>query len=361
MTPAQAEAAIQEASAYNNISTNPELTSDALQSLNQQKQVATQGGMTAIDRAQLNDIQQQLGNQNAAQQQAIDTAAAQQGMSTAGSRLAQKMLASQGNSTAAANAGSSVAANAQARALQAMQNYGTQAQSLQNQQYNQQAQAAQAQNAINQFNAQNRQSTGLMNMNAANQANALNFNTANTIGAKNTDIANQQAQMPYNAAQANFSNAMNRNIATSNALNKQGTALMDQGNKQSATNTGYLTELAKNAPAIYNGIKDNAPAIWDTVSGWFSDERLKEDVKPADDSIETMMENLTGKKFKYSKASGMDDGKEHVSPMAQDIEKAGLPVQNTERGKLVIDNDDTKGAVLAALGNLHRRVSDLER
>jgi hypothetical protein len=318
---------------------------DARQSLDQQKQVATQGGMTAIDKAQLNDIQQQLANQNSAQQGAIQSQAAQQGLSNSGSKLAQQMLASQGNSTAAANQGASVAANAQARALQAMQNYGTQAGNLQQQQFNQGATTANAQNAINQFNAANRQATNLQNAAAQQQANSANFNMANTIGAKNTDIANQQAQLPTAAAQANFTNNLNRNTAAANALNAVGTNMVNQGNKQAGQTADTIGTIAK-----------VGGSLWDAYNSYYSDERLKKDIKPADNDVETMMENLVGKKFKYKEG----DQAEHISPMAQDIEKAGLPVLDTPKGKLVIDNDDTKGAVLAALGNLHARIKKLE-
>jgi hypothetical protein len=370
MTAAQAAAALQQASALNGIQTSPELAQAQLNSVDQLEQVATNGGLTPADKAQLLQIQQQVGNQNAAQQQAIDTAAAQQGLSNSGTRLASKMLASQGNATGAMNAGSTVAANAQNRALQAMQQYGNMAQSQQGQQYNQAAKTAESQNAINQFNAANQQQTNQQNALNQQQANLTNFNMGNQIAGTNTGIANQQAMMPYNAAQTNYSNTLNRNIGTSNALNKQGTALIDQGNKQATTNTGLMnaagTAIVQNAPAIASAIGSAAS----TVGGWgsaaadwlgsLSDERQKENIKPADDDIEAMMEKLTGKKFKYKASSGCDDGKEHISPMAQDVEKAGLPVANSDRGKVILNNDQSQGAILAALGNLHRRISSLE-
>lgn len=396
ITPAQAQAAIQEASAYNNINVNPQTVEDQLAAENQLKQVATQGGMTAIDKAQLNDIQQQLANQNSAQQQAIQTAAAQQGLGTAGSTLAQKMLASQGNSTAQANAGANIAANAQARALQAMQNYGSAANAINNQQYTQQKNAADATNAINQFNAQNRQAANIQY--GANQqaSNTANVNNQNTINANNTGIANVQARMPYEAAQSNFTNTLNRNTATSNALNKQGTALLDQGNKQAGTTANTIAGVYNSIPNgtipgildkvgtvagavgsgagdvlsnIGSGISDAASAIgngasdlWSSVSDWFSDENLKEDIKPGDDDIEAMMEKLTGKKFKYKSGTVPDDGgKEHLGVMAQDAEKAGLTTRDTPDGKKIVDDGQMKGAMLAALGNLHQRVNQLEK
>lgn len=356
MTPAQAQAAIQEASAYANIKTNPQLDQDQLAALNQLKGVATQGGLTDIDRAQLLDIQNQIASKNAAQQQALQTEFAQKGQGGSGAAMQARMLAGQGNANAGATAGAQIAANAQARALQAMQNYGQMAQGQQQQQFNQQAQAANAQNAINAFNAQNRQQTNLANQQAQQQANAANFGMANQIAGTNVGIQNQQAMLPYQTGQQNFTNLLNRNVATGNALNKAGTALTNQGNAQAAAAGDYINTAAKAGKAIYDNW-DTIKNGWDTFTGWLSDETKKKDIQPAEDDIESMMDKLVGKRFKYK-----DDpsGTEHISPMAQDIQKAGLPTADTPMGKVVIDNDKMKGAQLAALGNLHRRVSQLE-
>ena len=370
MTPAQAAAAIQDSSAFQNISTNPSLTQDQLSAIDQLKQVATQGGLTAMDKAQLLDIQNQQAAQNHGQQQALQTSFAQQGQGGQGAEQQARMLASQGNANAASNAGAQVAANAQARALQAMQAYGQGAQSAQNQQFNQQAQAASAQNAINQFNAANRQQTGLANQQAQQQANQANFQMANQIGAKNTDIANQQAMLPQQTAQQQYQNLFNRNVGASNALLKQGSALMDQGNKQ-ASNTGtalnaagnFLTSNAgQNALSTIGSTLGNwGSSLADTVGSWFSDEEMKHDVSPADQSIEEMMSKLVGKHFKYDNDTVAADGeKPHVGVMAQDAARAGLNVAQTPDGKKILDDPEMKGRVLAALGNLHRRVGQLE-
>lgn len=369
ITPAQAVAAIQQSSAMENVSANPEAVKNQIEAINQLKEVATQGGMTAMDKAQLNDIQQRLANQNSAQQQAIQTAAAQQGLGTAGSTLASKMLASQGNATGEANAGATVAANAQKRALDAMQQYGTQAGAFNKQQFDQQAKVAEATDAINQFNAQNRQAANINYANNQQAANTNNITNQNAINKGNVEIANTQAMMPYKAAQENYTNTLNRNIATSNALNKTGTALMDQGNKQTTNTSGMITDAIRLAPTIIDAVPKVVDAVgngasWlaDTVGGWLSDETQKTDITPGDESVEAMMEKLTGKKFKYkSDSAGADGGKEHLGVMAQDAEKAGLPTMNTPQGKIMIDNDTTKGAVLAALGDLHKRVKQLEK
>lgn len=354
ITPAQMQAAVQKASAYSKIAVDPQYLNDANQSLNQEKAVAQQGGLTAIDKAQLLNTQNQIAGQNAAEQQAIQNNLAQKGQANSGSMLAQKLSAAQGNANANSLAGANVAANAQQRSLQAMQNYGQQASGLQSQLYNQGAQAANAENAINQFNAQNQQSAAANNANLAQQANLTGYNAQQAVNANNTGIANTQAMLPYNTAQQNFTNTLNRNTATSNALNKAGTALTAQGNTQ-ASNTANTVGQVGSAVAKYG------PGIWDAVSSWFSDEDLKEDIKPVGDDIESMMEQLTGKKFKYKSGSVPDDGgKEHMGVMAQDAEKAGLNTMDTPDGKKIMDDGHLKGVMLAALGNLHQRLNNLE-
>lgn len=360
ITPAQMNAAIQEASAYSQIHTNPQLDQDQLQSVNQLKQVATQGGLTDIDKAQLLDIQNQIASKNAAQQAALQQDFAQKGQGGSGAAMQARMLASQGNANSGAVAGANVAANAQARALQAMQNYGQMAQSQQAQQFNQQAQAANAQNAINAFNAQNRQQAAGINAGNQQQANVGNFTTANQIAGTNTGIANQQAMLPQQAAQANFTNALNRNTNTSNALLKTGSGLVNQGNQQAQNTAGYLKsayDAGKTVVDNWDTIKNGAGSIWDAIT---SDETRKTDIKDGDEDLEAMMDKLIGKKFKYASPEDDPSGKEHLGVMSQDAEKAGLPTVDTTRGKLIIDNDSLKGAQLAALGNLHRRISALE-
>ena len=232
--------------------------------------------------------------------------------------------------------------------------------------------------------------------------------------------------MPYQAAQQTYSNTQARNQAAANAMMNQGTALINQGNATTGTvgsvlggalgNPAVTNGIGNVATAVGNGLTsgwnaltgggqtvsnvgsaapslsssdvanlysdtgygstaaDTAAAaaaadtantgsnLWDTVSNWFSDENLKKDIQPADNDIESMMEKLTGKKFKYKPGTLPDDGgQEHIGVMAQDAEKAGLNTLDTPYGKMIKDDGQMKGAVLAALGNLHSRVANLEK
>lgn len=256
MTPAQAQASLQQQSALNGIQLDPATQSAQLTALSQMQQVAANGGLTAADKAQLNDIQQTLATQNSGQEKAVMQGAAQQGMAGSGADLANRLSTAQTNETVAGNQGVQVAGQAQQRALTAMAQSGQLAQSMQSQQYNQAANTATAQNAINQFNAQ--QQTNVNTSNAANTqaANATNFNTANTVAGTNTTIANQQNMMPLNTAQQQFTNQLGVNQAVSNA---DVSAANDQVAmaKQNATNTSsFMNGGASVANALF---KDGGP------------------------------------------------------------------------------------------------------
>jgi hypothetical protein len=297
-------------------------------------------------------VQNQLGNQNAAQQKALQEQFAQQGQGGSGASMQARMLASQGNANSGASAGATVAANAQARALQALQGQGQLASSMNDQQFAQDARKADATNVINQFNANNRQQVALTNQANAQAANNANFQKANDVASKNVDITNQQRLMPISTAQQQFTNQFGVNKAVGGAQLDAGRALTDQGNKQATTSAGWIGDAVKAAPDIIKGAG--------AIASWFSDEKVKKDVGPADQEVESMMDTLVGKRFKYDEGHPADDGKQHVGPMAQSVEKAGLTTMDTPDGKKVVDDEKMSAFKLAALNNLHRRVGQLE-
>lgn len=92
----------------------------------------------------------------------------------------------------------------------------------------------------------------------------------------------------------------------------------------------------------------------------YSDERLKKDVKPADEKTYSFLDALNASKYRY-KDKDLDDG-ERVSVMAQELEKSELGkdfVFETPRGKAV-DYGKGLGTLLAAQSSLHKRLKTLE-
>ena len=238
MTPAQAAAAVQEASRMGSVQTDQASLQGQRAALGQLANIGANNGMTEADRAALNATMNQT-NANAAQQRAAMLQQLQmQGNAGTGAELASRLSGVQGGANANAAAGASTAQAAQARALQAIQANLQGNAALNTQQFSQEAQKAQAQDAVNNFNAQARQAANLANAGYTQQAGLTNFDTANKIAATNTGIQNQQAMMPYNATQSNFENQLGLGKAKSATQVAAGTPLVKAATEQIGRSAG---------------------------------------------------------------------------------------------------------------------------
>lgn len=348
MTPAQAQAAIQQQSAMAGVTVDPSLMNAQTGALSQLQQIASSGGMTPTDLAQVQQINDQVNAQNQGRQLAVQDQMQQQGIGGSGADIAARLSSAQAANTAASEAGTQVAANAQQRALQAIQQSGQLGGQIQQEQFGEAAQKAQAQDAINQFNTGLQQNTNLANQQAQQQANLTNFNMANQVAGTNTGIANTQAMLPLQTAEAQNQQNLNWGATAARANQTQGAQLNTQANQNTANNTNTANSLIKAAPSIASAASD----LW----GAFSDETMKTDKKEmTDDDVDELMHKLTGYKYKYKKGSAADDGgKTHYGVMAQDLEKTPLKnsVVDTDKGKFVMDNDSKQNAMLAVLAHL---------
>lgn len=97
----------------------------------------------------------------------------------------------------------------------------------------------------------------------------------------------------------------------------------------------------------------------------FSDKKLKTDIEDGDQKVESFLDAMKAYSYKYKPSvegkKGAPKG-EHVSPMAQDLEKSEVGkdmVEDTPEGK-VVDYGRGFGAMLAAQANLHERLKKLE-
>lgn len=151
----------------------------------------TQGGMSAIDKARLAEVQNQINQQNRGNQEAIIQNMAQRGLAGSGSELAARLNSQQGGAQAGYLAGTDIAGQAAQRAYDALQSQGAYASQLQGQQYGQMSNAAQASDMINKYN--NEMSNQAMITDYQNKQNISNMNTAaaNQVAQQNTELANQ--------------------------------------------------------------------------------------------------------------------------------------------------------------------------
>lgn len=158
--------------------------------LQQLSDVSSQGGMTAIDKARLADIQaEQLGTDKG-QREAIMQGQAMRGMGDSGSTLAALLQGQQGSSNAANRNALDVNAQAQQRALQAMSQTGQLGTQMNQQQFGQRAAQAEAQDAINRFNNQNVNNAQARNTDVRQQLLGQNTTNRNQVSQMNTDLRN---------------------------------------------------------------------------------------------------------------------------------------------------------------------------
>lgn len=330
MSPAQAAAAVQEASRMGEVKTDRTSLEGQRAALAQLAQIGSNNGMTEADRAALNATMNQT-NANTAQQRAAMLQQLQmQGNAGTGAELAARLSGVQGGANSNAMAGANTAQAAQARALQAIQ-AGLQGNAnLNTQQFDQAAKKASAQDAVNAFNAQAAQQTNLANAGWQQQAATNNFNTANEIAKTNVGIQNQQAMMPLETTQKNFSNQLDLgktrgalNVAAGKPLVDAATAQITRSNdalgvtgaantnKQAANNqnttdplTGAIRDGARDA--LGNLIKSGVGDAVSTVAGWlgFKDGGYVDSSctpKPnavSDDDIDGLIAHMTAYKYR---------------------------------------------------------------
>jgi hypothetical protein len=151
----------------------------------------SQTGLSAIDRAALSEIQNQIATQERGQREAILQNMAQRGLSGSGTELAANLLAGQSAAQRASQMGMGQAAQAQQSRLQALSNVSQIGQGLEATDYERAAQQAQASDVINQFNTQNKISAQAQNL--ANKQEVMNLTNQqkNRLRESNTDLVNQ--------------------------------------------------------------------------------------------------------------------------------------------------------------------------
>lgn len=181
-------------SGMRNVGVDKNILDAQTKALQQLSDVSSQGGMTAIDKARLSDIQSQQLNTDRGQREALLQSQAMRGMSDSGSTLAALLQGQQGSSNTANRNALDVNAAAQERALQAMANSGQLGTQMNSQQFGQRAAQAQAQDEINRFNNQVMNQAQLRNVDTRQQLAGVNTNSRNLVSQANVDTRNQANQ-----------------------------------------------------------------------------------------------------------------------------------------------------------------------
>lgn len=254
MTPAQAQAYLQQSNAYSTENI-PQTGTQAMQeALGQLSSIADAGPMgTPVEQAQIAQNIQQMNNAVQGQRGAIEQQMEAKGTPAALIQAAlQNQYAGQDAQQAYQNSLNAQAAAYQA-AVQAMSekaNVGSALQGMQNTQANT---VAQAQNAMQQFNAANQQNASLANAQMQQQANQYNTQNAQNVANQNTQT--QNARTAYNTAQRQtaFDDAMARAQGIAGVGEKQAQNYQDMGNQAAGVAAGIFGGLSNLGQSYASG------------------------------------------------------------------------------------------------------------
>ena len=339
ITPEQAQAMLVEGSAYDDIELDPTTRNTQLGALNKLGEIIEGGGMTAMDKARVAQINDEFNTTERGAREAINQNMAERGIAGGGSELAAKLAATQSASSNASRQAVEAAAEAQRRELEAIMKSGELGGQIRGQDYGQASERAAAADAIAKFNAQNKQQVNLVNTASKNAAQEANLREKQRVADANTATRNYGRERDSSLIQQDFDNRY----------------------KKAAGVAGVDAQAAEARMRD----KDREAAFWGNIIGTggavgaaaLSDENEKKEIEPAGPDLDAFMESLGSKKYKYRnpKAAGAKPG-QRFGVTAQEVEKTPVGasmVKDTPGGKMI---DPDFGVILASLARLHDKI-----
>lgn len=229
LSPQQAETILQEQSSLGSYSADPRLRDAQLAALGQLQNIGAEGGLTAMDRAALQEANMGQDARARGAREAILQNMAARGMSGSGQELIAQLTGQQAQAQQGALTGLQTGALARQRALDAILGAGQLGGQMEEAQFGQAAQKAEAQDIINRFNAANRQQVMNQNVMDRNRAMAANLANRQDIANQNVGLRNQQQMHNKGLIQQRFQNQMQRAGGMAGALGNQAQLAQAQG------------------------------------------------------------------------------------------------------------------------------------
>lgn len=240
MTPAQAQAVLQQGNAYDQISTDSKPVEAEMSALSQMQDIAESGGMDAQAKSALADAANTAQINEQGQRGSIIDQMAARGIPTSLMSEALQSAAAGQDAQTLSLTGAKAAGDAEQRALEALSSSGTLGGQIHGQQYSEAANKAAAQNAISQWNAQTQ--TGVNQANATNtqQANMYNTQNAQDVSNQNTTTGNQRTAYNTNVPQQVFNNAIQKAQGQAGVAQNQSQQAMQAGQQQAGLIGGLI-------------------------------------------------------------------------------------------------------------------------
>lgn len=208
------------------------------------------GGMTAMQRADLNKARMDADRDTQAKLASIMQNAQARGTAGGGSELAAQLSAAQEGANRQSEQGDRIAAMAQQNALEAMGKAGGLGGDIRGQSFNINAERAKAGDIRNQFDVQNMINAQTRNVGSKNTAQQFNLQNAQNIANANITGANQAAADAKNRQ-------MNQAVNIANLQTQHGKDLSNvytgQGKNAAETATKIGTAVGQIGAGIFNG------------------------------------------------------------------------------------------------------------
>lgn len=284
-----------------------EAQTSALASMQQRGKV----GLSAEDRAALNQVRSEVQRDSEAKRQQILQQMQSRGMGGSGAELMAQLQSAQGAADQASAASDTVMSQAQQRALQALSESGAMAGQVRGQDFGVESAKAQALDERNRFLAENSIARQTRNVGSMNQAQALNLSEQQRVNDANVEMANAEAarqaqekgaQFDRKLAQAGGKSQAATNMAGYYGGQAQRTA--DQwagvGNAVATGVGGYANMQNTNAQNALNRQaitgKDAAGGTTAYSNDYLaSDENLKENIDYTDKEVQDFLDRLSKK------------------------------------------------------------------
>lgn len=379
---------------------NPQYVRDQLQIVEAKKRRIAEGGLTAEDRARLDEILRETERQNRAQQETIGARLRERG--AAGSPV-EALMRLRGQGQAADTASEQAFKTAALGAASRLQEEATLADMLGRMSREDLATKearARAQAERERLNVGLRSQADIANVQARNLAQQQALANQQRIAEQNVALRNMIVQQNIAAQQQALQNQMQKAGMKSAATSSRAEDLRQEAARQSAERAGMIGTIGNlvgeaigAGTTLFTGMPSSAPTSGEYIGqvnpqnynlgnyadqlgkyaalpestmrlaqgpSLFSDKNLKKEVKQSKKYVDEMLEKLKPYTFKYKNSKhGKGD---RVGIMAQDLERSKMGkmlVKNTPEGK-AIDVKNAIGAVMASQARIMEKLKKLE-
>lgn len=331
-------------SAFEQIEADPRLKNAQMSALNYLGEVG-QTGLTAGERAGMNELRRNTAQESQAKQAQILQDMAQRGVGGSGVELAARLGGNQASADRMSRESDVLTQQAQQRAMEAMMNQANLGGQIRGQDRSEAESTAGAKDVMNKFNVQNQQSLQQRNVGAKNQAQLMNLQEKQRIAEAQTGLKNKQQQYNKDLLQQQFGNQMGRAQGLSGQLGKQGQ---------------FYGQRAAETQDFHSGLGGSLDQGFASVVG-MSDKNEKTDIKATTDELKKLLNKLESYTYEYKDKENGEGVRAGV--MAQDLEKAGdlgkSMVLDTPEGKKV-NYSQGFSTIMASLVELNKRLNKLE-